>query len=723
MSHVARFNCRSRRSFIAAFGGFLHAMTATADTWDSYAHLLARLSPRISHILFADPAGLLWWSSDPENASRVQYAVSLLLTPPGARQKEIDGVRETEDSAESRYGFRIRGALGELLGLVVVALPLPEARLDLAAVHSMIKPALDCLQRELTARAAATGETAGGWQSLAQIPVSANEQLAGAVAAILLPNRNVTICRKRPGAADGVESRMLAQMHRHLLTRAQLHGRTLVAKRTPYHVISTPIRDAMRRVVGVLAVLRADTERDFHRRDVEALELLASKAAQIIGLSFDSLTGLTSSGAFRAEAAARSAAAQSNQGLLYVDIDQLNVVNENHGMPVGDEVIRGVAALLSRRARDSSLVARLGGDRFCLLMPGCGIEPAARIAEELRSAAIRLSGARGDKPLAVSLSIGVARLGDGGLRLEHAIAAAELACRTAKARGGNRVEVFYGNERQPEVEPSALFASHSFELLAQPILPLRAAPAEPRFEMLLRVRAPDGTRLGVQRMQSAAASPQLAREIDRWVIEHAIERLGECRSVLRDHPATFSVNLSAASLCDAQFWAMLHSLVRDAGIEPGTLSFEFPEAAARAHAVIIAPRLHSLREQGIGFALDHFGCGIGSLSHLNSLPVSSVKIDGSFSRDLLDNPTSQSMVAAIAQLANTFGLETVACHVETDAIRARAAQLGVDYGQGFFIGRPVPLDDAINDLPWYTGFATSTGLFDPAIAAAAALGS
>jgi EAL domain-containing protein (putative c-di-GMP-specific phosphodiesterase class I) len=129
-----------------------------------------------------------------------------------------------------------------------------------------------------------------------------------------------------------------------------------------------------------------------------------------------------------------------------------------------------------------------------------------------------------------------------------------------------------------------------------------------------------------------------------------------------------------------------------------------------------------LREQGVIFALDNFGRGIGSLAHLNSLPVSCIKIDGSFSRDLIDNPKSQSMVVAITKLANTFGLETVAGHVETDAIRARAAQLGVDYGQGFFIGKPLALDDAIRDLPLYSCFATSTGLFDPSLGKTAALG-
>jgi EAL domain-containing protein (putative c-di-GMP-specific phosphodiesterase class I) len=104
------------------------------------------------------------------------------------------------------------------------------------------------------------------------------------------------------------------------------------------------------------------------------------------------------------------------------------------------------------------------------------------------------------------------------------------------------------------------------------------------------------------------------------------------------------------------------------------------------------------------------------------LPVSCIKLDGALSRDLVDNAQSQSMVLAIAGLAHSFGLETVATHVETDAIRACAAQLGVDYGQGFFIGKPLALDDAIHDLPLYSCFATSTGLFDPSIAKTAALG-
>jgi hypothetical protein len=134
----------------------LRLVTASAETWKSYAQLLLRLSPSISHILFASPDGTCWWSSDPDGASRVQYALSLLLKSHATRHRDIDGLIETTDRAESRYGFRVRGGLGEVLGIVIIALPEPEARHSLAAVHSAIKPALDCLQSELSARATAS---------------------------------------------------------------------------------------------------------------------------------------------------------------------------------------------------------------------------------------------------------------------------------------------------------------------------------------------------------------------------------------------------------------------------------------------------------------------------------------------------------------------------------------------------------------------------------------
>jgi diguanylate cyclase (GGDEF)-like protein len=728
-------------------------MTASVGTWESYARLLLRLCPNIGHIVFSGADAQPLWSSDPSAPARLQSTLqSLSFATPGGHS-DTDGLI-MECAGDARYGFRIRGGLDEVLGFVALAVPAPAGvPQSVDALYVLIKPALDCLQSELSARAAigelndnladnsrdldllqriSAAAPADGLQALAQVPEIALERLSGMVAAVLLPARNVTICRTRPGQSFEAQSALLAQMHSHLMTRAQLHGCTLVANKlsldgsnaeVPYKAISTPIRDETRRVIGALAVFRPAGCSDFELRDAEVLELLARKGAQIIGASFDALTGMLTPAAFIAQAAAKWPVTEqrgcaSRHGLLYIDVDQLNVVNEDHGMHVGDEVIQSVAGLIGRRGPVGTLASRIGGGRFAVLVPGCGIEPAARIAEELRSAAIKLSCSRSDKPLLVSLSIGVSRIGDLDRPLEHAMAAAEMACRTAKERGRNRVEIFYNNaqslSRRPAslnlaAEVSAALACDSFELLAQPILPLSAAPADPRFEILLRARAGDGSRLGLEKLQGAGCE-SLIRDIDRWVIEQFTRRLADCRDLVRRHRARFSLNVSAASLIDGEFWCLVEERVRNTRIEPGTLSFEFPEEAASGRVGTIAPFMYRLREQGISFALDNFGRGIGSLSNLNSLPVSCIKIDGGLSRDLTENAKSQSMMVAIAQLAKTFNLETVAGHVETDAIRALAARLGVDYGQGFFIGKPLALDQAIRDLPLYSCFSAPSDL-------------
>ncbi len=737
-------------------------MTVAAATWNAYAQLLNRLSPQPVRVVFADADAAPLWASDPAAVRDLEPTLLALLASASGRTPPVDGLAAIDAERGAHYGFRVRGALGELLGLVGIARP-PAAgpHPDLGLLHAALKPALDCLQSEMSARASlgdlhahlradqggdfglfsrlAAAGAAEDLGALGRIPELANEYLDTAVAAIMLPDRHWTICRARAGAPNAGEGALLAQLHRHLMTRAQLHGCTLVANRlqlpgsdaaVPYKALSAPIRDAARRVVGVLAAFRLDTDPDFEAREADAIELLARKAAQIIASSFDALTGMLTRPAFLAQAADRlaHAAPRVAHGLVYVDVDQLGVVNENHGMHVGDEVIRAVAELVKRAARADGLVARVGPDRFALLVAGCGVESAARIAEDLRGAAVRLSGARGDKPLMVSVSVGVARAGDRPDALGEAMAAAELACRSAKERGRNRVEVFYG--AGPTCDPvavsplvaelSAALAADAFELVAQPILPLTAAPAEPRFEVLLRMRAGDGSRVSIDKLNGVAGS-ELARAIDRWVVNQALNRLAACRDRLRDHPARFALNLSGAALGDADFWRFLEERVRAARLEPGTLSFEIPHEATAGLDGLLAPAMLRLRELGVSFALDHVGRHPEAIARLNALPVSCVKIDGCVSRTLAAEPQSRSLVLALAQLAQTFGLETVAAHVETDEIRAAAAGLGVQFGQGFFIGKPLDLDDVIRDLPFYSCFATSTGIYDRAFGVPAQL--
>jgi diguanylate cyclase (GGDEF)-like protein len=729
-------------------------MAASIDTWDAYGALLRRLWPDVENTLITGADGHPIWASDAEVSPDLRATLAILASSGTNRQSDPDGLRDAHGKAPVRFGFRVRGALGEILGLVVIGMRADAATVaELAAVHLAIKPALDCLQRELAAQAAIGdlhADLADNSRHLelfkrlsysgtdapvafGDIPALALEHLPGMLATIVVPERKLALYHPAPGQSRSMEAGVLLQLHRHLMTRSQLHGCTLVANRLvldagkdplPYKAISTPIRDELRRVVGVVAVFRLDTDVDFQMRDAEVLELLARKATQITNSSFDFKTGLLTHAAFVAEAQLRLAGRAKPTapfGLLYIDIDQLNVVNENHGMPVGDEVIREVAALLRRRCHDDILAGRLAGDRFAMLIPGCGIEPVARVAEELRSAAVMHSGVRGDKPLRVSLSIGVARVAESDPQLSQALAAAEYACRSAKERGRNRVEIFHGGAHfsQPVRRPTTLIsqiaaalACDSLELLAQPIMPLAGMPADPRFEVLLRMRATDGTRLSYDKLMNTSLCPELATRIDKWVLERAFAQLDASRKVLGTHPARFSLNLSAASLVDPETWRMIEHLLRSTRIDPECIAFEFTEHAALGQIERIAPPMRRLRELGVHFTVENFGRGLGSLTHLRSLPVSSIKIDGAFSLELVDDPRSQSMVLATTKLAQTFELETIATQIETDAIRALVARLGVDFGQGFFIGKPLALDDVIADLPLYSCFATSTGLFD-----------
>ena len=388
-------------------------MAASVETWQSYGALLARLFPKIQHSVLAGGDGAVLWASDAEAVTQLQQTMQIVASSGTNRQSEIDGLLDLHCAPAAHYGFRVRGALGEVLGFVLLATGSDASGpSELSAVHALIKPALDCLQSELSARAA-IGELhadladnsrnldlfqrlseaglSGGSVALGEVPELALEYLPGMLAAILVPDRNLTICRASSAQSREIEAGVLTQLHRHLMTRAQLHGCTLVANRLsldgskaplPYKAISTPIRDDLRRVVGVLAVFRLDTDQDFQLRDAEVLELLARKAAQIVRTSFDGVTGLLTQAAFVAQTQAKLAAQPGRVGafgLLYVDIDQLNVVNENHGMPVGDEVIRSVAELLCRARASKAAWSRAspGIASRCSCPPAASSRPRA----------------------------------------------------------------------------------------------------------------------------------------------------------------------------------------------------------------------------------------------------------------------------------------------------------------------------------------------------------
>jgi len=425
--------------------------------------------------------------------------------------------------------------------------------------------------------------------------------------------------------------------------------------------------------------------------------------------SFDTLTGLYTRPAFETRMRLAVASNESSAGWssLYINVDQLHVINDNFGMRVGDGILGQLGELLRGRLPAGAFAARISGDRFAAMLPG-HLDDAERFGEALREAAELLGDTQGNSRLRVSISIGVAALDSSEGELMHSLAAAETACKAAKDRGRNRVEVYRANDvslvrRFADINIAGqlhdAISAGRLRLDAQLILPFGTGThRRSHYELLVRMIDEDGTAAGPDSFMSAAIRYQLMQSIDRWVIETALERLKAYADTFAGGPFTFAINFSGQSLNDESFGEFLLERIRSSGLPPDLFCFELTENTAVASVKRAIELMRRLRALGCGIALDDFGTGLSSLAYLRELPVTMLKIDGSFVRDVIRDPRAESMVRAIAQLARTMSLVTVAEYVETKEILARVATLGVDYGQGFAIARPVPLDDLMAEL-------------------------
>ncbi len=737
------------------------ATTATAGlprSLEPYGQLIRMLMPRAENIDLFDAVGVRFWSSsDIESPDLHPLVEAACETPPGPEE----GLLKRLDDGTPVYLFWLQDDSGERLALLVVTARTERTEIRAwSFIHSLLRPAIECLQRELasqetigalgrslashdrdldllvaiTSDGHATGnpdeESLGDdTDELRWIVQRTVDHLDAPFGALVIPEKGIAICRVSKGTSSAQGAEALTRTHRHLMTWAQLQGRTLVVNKviasdnptsTPYKILSCPVRQSSQRVVGFFALFRTENMPDFDHRHTRIARLLARKVAAVLQANYDNATGLLTRAAFERHAiAALTEAGSTEHSVVYVDIDQMHVINENFGMHIGDSVISRVAELMRRVSHSRSISARMSGDRFALLLPDCDLDTGKQIARELCDAVRRIpSETGGEQSPEISVSAGVALLGGPKGKLAHTLATAEVACKAAKDRGRDRVEVYEDADvsivrRHTDINVAAqvrdALREGRFVLDLQPILPLQGEPKAPHFEMLLRMLNEDGQRLPPEKFMSAAERYQLMPSIDRWVIENALAGLVEQAELTRRHACCFTINLSAQSIAQPEFADFVESAVRACGLPPELLCFELTETAAVANMGRAETFMKRLRDLGCRFALDDFGTGFSSLAYLKALPVSVLKIDGSFVRDVIHDARSQSMVRAIAQLAKTMSMETVAEYVETDEIRRQIAALGVDYGQGFCLGKPQPLADVLRDLPVFEAFAQSPG--------------
>jgi len=715
----------------------------TTTSLDPYGQIVKMLLPRAQSIAVYDRMGLPIWLNEGQDAPELHRLLQQALSDDLQSTAAGSGLSEPVDREHTAYVFLLRDIEDQLLGAVGIVLR-EAGRADgarpFALVEGLLRPALECLRRELAAQysigdlqrnlsvrdrdlelllGASPDGTAGGDSAdeLAQLVQGCVDHLGCAVGALLIPDKNIAVCRTGHGTAPREGAALLTRCHRHLLAWTQLHRQALTSNRpatngplagVPYKVLSCPVMHGGHRVLGLLALFKPVTEPDFDLRQVRIVELLVRRVSHILLNAYDPATGLLTRPAF--ELRARSSlehAPSGNHCIIYVDVDRLHVLNENLGMHVGDEVIVRVAEVIRRCLGPRMLSARISGDRFAAFLPDCSIENAERVGENMREALVRLGYAAGGRPVDVTASFGVARVAEGKHPLAHALAAAEIACKAAKDRGRDRVETYqdadqsivrrYTDVTMVGTLRHALTAD-CFRLEAQPVVALSRTESGPRFELLLRMTDDNGKTLAPDRFLSAAERYQLAPAIDRWVVKHVLETLGPHAAQLSARRASFAVNISGQSLGDTEFCTFLEGALRDSRLPSQLLSFELTETAAVANIVRAETLMRRLRELGHEVALDDFGRGLSSLGYLKALPVTCLKIDGSLVRDVVEDERSQAMLSAIVGLARAMSLSTVAECVESEEILRITRELGVEFGQGFAIARPAPMNDVIGAL-------------------------
>jgi diguanylate cyclase (GGDEF)-like protein len=458
---------------------------------------------------------------------------------------------------------------------------------------------------------------------------------------------------------------------------------------------------------GALIVFNRSDEPSFDEFTVKRLGRFARLLARSVTQDQDSLTGLLSWGFFKArvESWTQAAPASAMVSMLYGDIDRLHLINDLAGFSDGDRVIARCGGAIRRALVGAdSFACRLSGDRFTVFLPHMNLAQARQLAEsvcrEVSNASGTLAQKTPDHP--VSMSWGAVSTSASELHLDHRIAEAEIACKTAKDRGRGRVEVYQDTDqsmirRHDEIgligSVRDALRNRRIVVFAQPITPLINRSLPITYELLVRIIDTKGNLVEAADFMSAATRYQILPEIDRAVCERAFEQLG--RGANQGAPLRVSINLSGPTLSDPEFLEWLLSSMGKHGIDGASLVFEITEAAAAANLTQVQQFIRRMTSHGVRFALDDFGTGVSSLAYLKNLEISTIKLDGSYVRDVLTNTRSQALVRAIVQLADAMGITTVAEYVESNGVRDRLAALGIQFGQGFALGRPGPLDDVL----------------------------
>ncbi len=396
-----------------------------------------------------------------------------------------------------------------------------------------------------------------------------------------------------------------------------------------------------------------------------------------------------------------------NHALCFLDLDKFKTINDSCGHKAGDKLLIQLTRIIKDNIRNHDTLARIGGDEFGLLLEGCSLEKAIEIAEGIVSLIKNYEFNWQDKKFHVGVSIGLVMINHKTKDIEIALSQADIACYAAKDMGRNQVHIHgLDDERVKKMHKELSWVAdinntaneHHFSLYLQSINNLQNEQTPSMYEVLLRLNDDEGTLISPGSYIPAAERFSLMKDVDYWVIEQTFKHLCALYKSIKHCDTCLFINISANSLTNNQFSEFVIQQYKKYNIAPDAVCLEMSENNAIKNINQTADMITTLRKYNIKFALDDFGTGISSFSYLKNLPVDFLKIDGNIIKNISHDTADKAMVAAINQIGKVMNIQTIAKHVENVFTLNQLKEIGIDYAQGYYLGKPKPVNEQIEEI-------------------------
>lgn len=464
-------------------------------------------------------------------------------------------------------------------------------------------------------------------------------------------------------------------------------------KKYVVEVTFAPIRDHAVHLVGCVIV--------FH--DVTEMHELGKKMAY--QARHDALTGLLNRRELetRIDSALSASPSVREHALLYMDLDRFKEINDRSGHVAGDELLKQIADLFTSKIRNMDSLARIGGDKFCLLLQNCPLNQARNIGDTLLNAIRQYRFSWGGSVFKIGLNIGLVPFQNSGVTVGDIMSDADIACFNAKENGSNAMYVHQDTEdlvqqRQGEMHwvnrLNKAIDENRFVVYFQELIPLSAVDSqEKHYELLIRMKDEQGNVILPMAFIPAAERFKKIAMLDRWIFDRTLELIDEFQADIKH--CHFTINLSGQSVADESFKNHVLEKIEKFSEFKNKLCFEISESAAISNYAATSSFIETMRQLGCQFSLDDFGNGVSSFSYLKNLHVDWVKIDGALVRNIADNQVEYTIVQSIHLIAQAMGRKTVAKCVENEQIEKCLRDIGVDYAQGYGLKKPEPFSSEI----------------------------